>query len=188
MHRVLQCVSPASCRSIALVTHILGRILPSFLSSDPARTFWHRARLAKSQSTKAVKSPFILARTHITAHKRAEQSIKWAKFDDQAAQEHRSDLPTPTATPKAESSTALIGLSLLGNLDGTYKHEAYGDVRLHTLTTGSRQRAGAMLLFSYTFVGRLWLCFGYDENGFADGVVETFWKEVLEGVDEFLGF
>lgn len=57
---------------------------------------------------------------------------------------------------------------------------------LHTLTTGSRQRAGAMLVFGYTFAGRLWLSLGYDENGFADGVVERWWAEVLKGVDEFL--
>ncbi|KAG9111664.1 hypothetical protein FRC07_008030 [Ceratobasidium sp. 392] len=185
-------------------------ILPSFIpstSSEVASTFWHRARLSKIQSTKAVKSPFILPRTHMTAVKRAKQSVVWAKLDDEAAQEKQKaelvtaiGLPTPAPTPKSEipilpetkpktaPSTALMGLSLLGNLDGVYKHATYGEVKLHTLTTGSRQRAGAMLLFGYTFVGKLWLCFGYDENGFPKGVVEEFWNEVLAGVDEFLGF
>ncbi|KAG8728092.1 hypothetical protein FRC12_022020 [Ceratobasidium sp. 428] len=152
----------------------------------------------------------------MTAAKRAEQSVVWAKIDDRAELEKQKakliaaiGLPTPAATPKSEvpvlpeskvtsvpaqaapkpaPSTALMGLSLLGNLDGVYKHAMYGEVKLHTLTTGSRQRAGAMLLFGYTFVGKLWLCFGYDENGFPRGVVEEFWKEVLTGVDEFLGF
>ncbi|KAG8705951.1 hypothetical protein FRC08_001356 [Ceratobasidium sp. 394] len=198
----------------------MRRILPTFIPSTPAevaRTFWHRARLSKIQSTKAVKSPFILARTHMTATKRAEQSITWAKIDDLAAKEKEkpkeqaklvvTGLPTPAVTPKSDvpvlpeakpaadqtskpkpaPSAALMGLSLLGNLDGVYKHASYGEIKLHTLTTGSRQRAGAMLLFGYTFAGKLWLCFGYDQNGFPEGVVEAFWDEVLAGVDEFLG-
>lgn len=168
-----------------------------------ARTFWHRARIAKIQSSKAVKSPFVLPRTQITARKRAEQSIKWAKIDDDAAAARAGKtvdaapvpapkveevvLPTQPLVPKSAPATALIGLSLLGNLDGMYKHSSYGDIKLNLLTTGSRQRAGAMLLFSYTFVGKLWLCFGYDMNGFQAGIVEEFWKEVLDGVDEFLG-
>lgn len=208
-------------------------MLPSFVpsaESDLARTFWHRARLVKTQSTKAVKSPFILARTHMTASKRAEQSVVWARIDDRADKEKESaakekdnkrsgtglltpatspsqattavfseepkdkpavSVPTassiPTKTEVAVPSTALMGLSLLGNLDATYKHATYGDIKLHTLTTGSRQRAGAMLLFGYTFAGKLWLCFGYDRNGFAEGIVEQFWKELLSGVDVFLG-
>ncbi|KAG9082585.1 hypothetical protein FS749_006742, partial [Ceratobasidium sp. UAMH 11750] len=162
-------------------------ILPTFIPSTPtevARTFWHRARLSKIQSTTAVKSPFILARTHMTATKRGEQSIVWAKIDDRAAQEKEKSkeqaklvvagLPTPAATPKSDvpvlpeakppvdqsskpkpaPSAALMGLSLLGNLDGVYKHASYGEIKLHTLTTGSRQRAGAMLLFGYTFAGK----------------------------------
>ncbi|CAE7215678.1 unnamed protein product [Rhizoctonia solani] len=183
-------------------------ILPSFIPSDPAsahRAFWHRARLAKAQSSSAVKSRFIVARTQITACKREEQAIKWAKIDDEVDSK-RTGLPTPVSTPTQEQqpalpsvgsqtpvvpqpapSTALMGLSLLGNLDGMYKHASYGAIKLSELTTGSRQRSGAMLLFGYTFVGKLWLCFGYDENGFERGVVEEFWNELLDGVDEILG-
>ena len=54
------------------------------------------------------------------------------------------------------------------------------------LSTGSRQRPGALLLFAYTFAGKLWLCLGYDQNGFAENVIESWWSEVLKGVDEFL--
>ncbi|KAG8678230.1 hypothetical protein FRC09_020006, partial [Ceratobasidium sp. 395] len=180
----------------ATINTIMSSVLPTFIPSTPtevSRSFWYRARLTKIQSSKAVKSPFILSRTHMTAAKRADQSVVWAKIDDRAELEKQKarliaaiGLPTPAATPKSEvpvlpepkaapisaqtapkpaPSTALMGLSLLGNLDGVYKHALYGEVRLHTLTTGSRQRAGAMLLFGYTFVGKLWLCFGYDENG-----------------------
>ncbi|CAE6337170.1 unnamed protein product [Rhizoctonia solani] len=178
-------------------------ILPSFLPSDSTsahRAFWHRARLAKAQSAAAVKSPFIISRTQITARKREEQAIKWAKIDDEEAA-MRTGLLTPASTPTDEQppalpsvpkpnptpSAALMGLSLLGNLDGMYKHASYGPIKLDGLTTGSRQRAGGMLLFSYTFIGKLWLCFGYDENGVERRVVEEFWKEVVGGVDEMLG-
>ncbi|THG96972.1 hypothetical protein EW145_g7685, partial [Phellinidium pouzarii] len=83
-------------------------------------------------------------------------------------------------------STALVGLSMLGNLDGVYAHATYPALALHTLTTGSRQRAGAVLLFGYTFCGRLWLSLGFDENGVERRVVGAWWEEVVRGVDEFL--
>jgi hypothetical protein len=80
-------------------------------------------------------------------------------------------------------SVALLGLSLLGNLDGTYKHASYPELVLHTLTTGSRQRAGGLLVFGYTFAGKLWLSLGYDEGAFDDSV-GIWWKEVVKGVAE----
>lgn len=64
-------------------------------------------------------------------------------------------------------------------------------------TPGTRQRAGGLLLYGYTFKGKLGLCLIYDESVFGggqegDGVVkrqrsvEEWWEEVLRGVDEFL--
>lgn len=91
---------------------------------------------------------------------------------------HENDTPAP--------SKALLGLSLLGNLDGVFKHESYSRVTLHSITNGSRQRPGAMLLFGYTFVGKFWLSLGYDANGFDDEVVQRFWGHLVNGVDEFL--
>ncbi|EEB99652.1 hypothetical protein MPER_00632 [Moniliophthora perniciosa FA553] len=79
-----------------------------------------------------------------------------------------------------------MGLSLLGNLDGMYKHSSFPDIKLHTLTTGSRQRPGGMLLFGYTFVGKLWVSLGYDKNGFDRDVVDGFWANVLGSIDELL--
>jgi len=74
----------------------------------------------------------------------------------------RAEIGTP-ATPKSPatetkpsvlppaSQRALMGVSMLGNLDGMYKHAAFGDIVLTSLTTGSRQRPGGLLLFAYTF-------------------------------------
>lgn len=89
--------------------------------------------------------------------------------------------PSLTITEKAPvkavaaPSLALMGVSMLGNLDGMYAHKSYHGLELHTcverrihvvsradfalrrLTTGSRQRPGVLLLFSYTFAVRYYL-------------------------------
>ena len=120
---------------------------------------------------------------------RGKQSRAWALEDDLKAAGTWTPPPTPTTTAPAASkppSSALLGLSMLGNLDGVYKHKQFADIRMHTLTTGSRQRNGAMLLFGYTFVGRLWVSLGYDENGLEPKAVSIFWQNMLDAMNEFL--
>ena len=164
-------------------------ILPGFLprSCDISATLWHRARSAKVQSTDAAKNPMTVSRSREMARERGARARAWAKQDDDKA---KGVWQAPVVPPKPPSerppSNALIGLSLLGNLDGMYKHSSFSNIELHTLTTGSRQRPGGMLLFGYTFVGKLWLSLGYDENGFDNEVVEKFWHAVLTGTDEYL--
>lgn len=164
-------------------------VLPSFFPEDniaQTKTFWHRAHLAKNQSLKAGKSAFVVPRSRLMAEQRAQRARAWAKEDDERAS---ADSKAPALASAASSlkapSVCLIGLSLLGNLDGIYEHSAFSEIKLHTLTTGSRQRPGGMLMFAYTFVGMLWLSLGYDESGF-DNTVEKFWGEFLTCVDEFL--
>lgn len=164
-------------------------ILPAFIpSSITARAaFWHRARMAKEQSAQAAKSPMFVSRCRLTAEERSARAQVWAKEDDD--KERGVYIPPPPASAPIKplvSRTALMGLSLLGNLDGIYKHAMFPVIKLHTLTTGSRQRPGAMLLFGYTFAGKLWVSLGYDENAFKDGVVDKFWKNVQDAMDEFL--
>ncbi|KAF9074846.1 hypothetical protein BDP27DRAFT_1380944 [Rhodocollybia butyracea] len=166
-------------------------VLPGFLpASDIERTFWYRARCAKEQSTRAAKHQMIISRSREMAKERGDRARCWAKEDDDKANGIPKASPPLTATTVAAKakppSTALIGLSLLGNLDGTYKHAAFPKIRLHTLTTGSRQRSGAMLLFGYTFVGKLWVSLGYDMNGFEEGFVERFWGNVFSSIEELL--
>ena len=43
-----------------------------------------------------------------------------------------------------------------------------------------------MLLFAYTFVGKLFISLGYDKNGYPEGVVEEYYEEMLKCVREFL--
>ncbi|KIK70676.1 hypothetical protein GYMLUDRAFT_32717 [Collybiopsis luxurians FD-317 M1] len=161
-------------------------VLPGFLppSDDLAKVFWYRAKSAKDQSTKVAKHRMVVPRSREMAKERGERARCWAKEDDDKA---RGIVSPPTVTVKSSSSAAaLIGLSLLGNLDGIYKHATFPKVKLHTLTTGSRQRSSAMLLFGYTFVGKLWVSLGYDENGFEEGVVDRFWDNILISMEELL--
>ncbi|KAK0208750.1 hypothetical protein DFS33DRAFT_1372027 [Desarmillaria ectypa] len=165
-------------------------VLPSFFpkTGDLSRTFWHRARSAKEQSTEAAKSPMLISRSREMARERGVRARAWGKEDDEKARGVWAPPPPKPAVqgPPRAPSAALIGLSLLGNLDGIYKHANFEDVKLHTLTTGSRQRAGGMLLFGYTFVGKLWISLGYDENGFEKETVDKFWDNLLRSTDEFL--
>lgn len=70
--------------------------------------------------------------------------------------------------------------------DALYQHAKFPSIKINGLTTGSRQRPGAMLLFAYTLCGRLYLSLGYDKNAYAEGSVEKFWDALFEGVKEFL--
>lgn len=172
---------------------VLPTFLPRTISSTQA--FWHRARLSKEQSARAAKNSMAVYRTHEMSKKRGVQARAWGKEDDQKA--NGTWVPTPPVSSKQETPTAppppkapnnaLVGLSLLGNLDGIYKHQDFKSIKMHTLTTGSRQRNGAMLLFGYTFVGKLWLSLGYDEEGFEKETVGKFWDGLQPAVEEFLG-
>jgi len=183
-------VKPANDSYWFLAVGYFNVMLPGFLpkEEDLVKTFWHRARSAKTQSTRAAKSPMIVSRSQEMASERGKRARMWAKEDDE--KENGTWVPPPTpSTLKSSSnvpSTALIGLSLLGNLDGIYKHGTFPDIQLHTLTTGSRQRQGGMLLFGYTFAGKLWISLGYDENGFEKIVVDSFWENVIACVDKLL--
>ncbi|KAF8913145.1 hypothetical protein CPB84DRAFT_1812064 [Gymnopilus junonius] len=161
-------------------------VLPSFLprQGSVSNTFWRRAYSAKIQSSKAAKSPMSVSRCREMAKERGVKARMWAKEDDDKAMGIIP--PPPTIVPASAGSSkpkipsaALMGLSLLGNLDGIYKHSAFPSIKLHTLTTGSRQRAGGMLLFSYTFVEKLW-------NNFEEEAVKNFWENVISAIHEFL--
>jgi len=183
--------TPANDSYWFLAVGYFNIIFPNFIpkSIDTTSTFWLRAKSAKEQSTRTAKYPLIVSRSRVMARERGRRSRAWAKEDDE--KERGTWVPPevsdhPELKPHQAPSTALIGLSLLGNLDGIYKHSSFADVKLHTLTTGSRQRSGGMLLFGYTFAGKLWVSLGYDENGFDQGMVQRFWCNCLSAIDHFL--
>lgn len=135
-------------------------VLPTFIPKsdhDIEKIFWRRARAAKEQTAQAAKSPMLASRCLEMARKRGTQARRLAREDDE---KERGTCRASTPPPRAKDVTrrppcaALVGLSLLGNLDAIYNHAAFPKVEVHTLTTGSRQRAGGILLFGYTFAGK----------------------------------
>ena len=168
-------------------------VLPTFLpqSEEITGRFWHRARSAKAQSIKAVKTPMAISRCRQMARERGARARVWAREDDDKLAGSFTK-PILVASPdnqgKEETvpSNALMGLSLLGNLDAVYKYTTFPEIELYTITSGTRQRSGGMLLFGYTFLGKLWINFGYDKNGFREDVVNGFWTQVIRAIDEFL--
>lgn len=164
-------------------------VLPSF----PSSSIFYRARQTRLQCINAVKNQLFLSRTRCMAHQRRVNAKIFADMDDRVKlgeilstgsgqlaplTPHATQKDTGT-NPKITPSKALLGLSLLGNLDGMYQHDHYPSLILHTLTTGSRQRRGGLLLFGYTFAGKLWLSLGYDKEAY-DEKVSMWWDEVVQ--------
>jgi hypothetical protein len=54
------------------------------------------------------------------------------------------------------------------------------------VTTASKQKEGGMLFLEHTFGGRLWWHLAFDENGFPEGLIDRFWKELKVVFDEVL--
>ena len=150
-------------------------VLPSFLPSHPA-VFWHRARQVKSQTHRTVNSPFLVSR-----------SLQMASTRGSRARGLPQPPPPVEAIAPPAPSAALLGLSLIGNLDRTYTRASYpSSVQLHWVTTASRLKPGGMLLLEHTFGSKLWLHLCWDEMGFEEGQVERFWEVLKGSVEEFL--
>ncbi|KIJ46118.1 hypothetical protein M422DRAFT_29494 [Sphaerobolus stellatus SS14] len=162
--------------------------LPSYPPSSD--TIWHRARLAKSQTSRAVKSPFLTGRARIMAAQRNGSDIPssspFALAKNATLPEHSRSFSEPTP------SKALLGVSLIGNLDNTYVRSEYSAassaqgyaVTLHSVTTASKLKPGGLLLLAHTFGGRLWVQLFWDVNGFQEGVIESWWDGVVAGIGE----
>lgn len=123
-------------------------VLPSFVprALPLERVFWHRALSAKQQSARAA-GPFVRSRAQQMAEERGRRARRWAREDDGVPADPADEEVALATGAETAPSRALVGLSLLGNLDGIYKHANYAPLTLHTLTTGSRQRSGGMLIF-----------------------------------------
>ena len=153
-------------------------VLPSF---PPAtrEVFWHRARLVKNQTGRVVQSRFLTSRALYMSDIRARRAQGLP--DQRPFFGEASALSLPPAP-----STALVGLSLIGNLDGIYLRSSYPSFSLRSVTTASRQKEGGVLLLQHTFGGKLWLNLCWDRNGFRGGLMESFWEGLQGAVDEFL--
>ncbi|KAG5645158.1 hypothetical protein DXG03_006782 [Asterophora parasitica] len=181
-------------------------------TNTPKTTFWLRAQSAKQQTRRTVQSPLLVHRALEMAEER-EARARGVPRRDIGIAELMRPMPAGTEnpsvadagpTPKPPPSTALLGLSLIGNLDATYVRSAYPAFELESVTTASRQKRAGALLLVHTFAGRLWVQFFFDEWGFVrrrkggggdgedgdgqkeDTDVEVFWDEVGRAVTEFL--
>lgn len=154
--------------------------LPAFLPANNAG-IWHRARLAKAQMQHAARSPLLPARALLSAAARARRTPPSPS----------AFVPPPTESPelptRPAASAALLGISLIGDLDRTYARAAYGPgVHLLSVMTASRLKPGGLLLLGHSFGGRLVLQLCWDRMGFAEGEVERFWAALTSAVPEFL--
>ncbi|KAJ6469490.1 hypothetical protein C8R45DRAFT_1105342 [Mycena sanguinolenta] len=153
--------------------------LPAFPPASNAGV-WHRARQSKAQMQHAVRSPLLPARALLSA----------------ASRVHRAAIPSAFVPPSSESpdlpkrpaaSAALLGISLIGDLDRTYVRASYGPgVQLLSVMTASRLKPGGLLLLGHSFGGRLVLQLCWDKMGFAEGEVERFWTAFTSAVPEIL--
>ncbi|KAJ7204820.1 hypothetical protein GGX14DRAFT_523028 [Mycena pura] len=152
---------------------------PAFAPTERAGV-WHRARLAKAQMQRAVRSPLLPARALLSASARARR-----------APSSPSAFVPPPASPslpaRPAASAALLGISLIGDLDRTYARAAYGPgVHLRSVATASRLKPGGLLLLAHSFGARLVLQLCWDSMGFAEGEVERFWAALTGMVTELL--
>lgn len=188
-------------------------VLPPFpLEGNMAVSFWLQSQLAMQQANDFIKHPHFSSRNREMAKKRAGQARLLAKKDDektmnkwQRPKNHcsttagaqplntqvdmggsMSSVASLPASPPPAPSQALLGLSLIGNLDRFYQRSDYPKINPHTLLVGVRQRAGGVLLISYMFGGKLHISFPYDRNGFDEKVLESFWKNFVDGVGDLV--
>jgi len=144
----------------------------------------------------------LVSRSQVQSVERSKRAKVWAIEDD--GHPPNASIPPPAITlPKPMSSTstasstatsspsppltaALVGVTLMGDLDTIYHASSYPDIELQSLISHTRKTQGKILIFAYTFRGHLCLSLGWDGLGFRQGVVEEFWERVNNGVDEFL--
>ncbi|KAL0573471.1 hypothetical protein V5O48_008479 [Marasmius crinis-equi] len=160
-------------------------VLPAYLPPTSS-VFWLRAQTVKSQTRKIVQSPFLPARALDMARTRAARVQGKPNPTAVALPGPQLASLTGTLPQPAPPSACLIGLSLIGNLDATYARSSYPSITLHTVTTASRQKAGGLLLLEHTFGKKLWLHLCWDENGFQEGQIENFWKNLQDAVVDYL--
>jgi hypothetical protein len=159
-------------------------VLPSFPPPTPA-VFWHRAREAKTQTRRIVDSPWLLTCSLEMGRIRALRARGTSVTLPNIRAEASSELGLLPSEPPP--SSALLGLSLIGNLDAIYVRSAYNSkLDLRSVTTASRQKAGGLLLLQHTFAKKLWFNLCFDQNGFEEGVMERFWEGLQTAVEEYL--
>ena len=173
----------------------LSRSSREGLSSRAERAwFWDQARSVRAQLTESHSEPsHILARNVLLAKERYERSKAFARLDDERLLGRKPQRTPPQLLPTSQSanitpsapSVALVGFSLLGNLDPLYPPSAHPSIKLISTHCATRKGPGGLLMYSQTLVGQMGITFSWDREGFEEGVVEGFAEgvvDVLRGV------
>lgn len=182
----------------------------SVMMQSQARWFWEQARSARRQGEEAIRDPSFLARTVEHGKDRCARAKAFAHLDDARLSAASSTTgpnthsvpsatksPTPPTSPtsppskasisapRPPPSAALIGFSLIGNLDPLYAPQRFPSIQVVQSTSGTRKGPGSILVFSHTLAGRLYITIGWDREGFEPGLMEDFSRGLVEIVKEF---
>ncbi|KAF8317106.1 hypothetical protein DL93DRAFT_2226469 [Clavulina sp. PMI_390] len=155
--------------------------------------FWARAREAKRQTAEAIGSPHMIARNVLMSEERGARSVRFAMEDDgyvprprwaaglptRAASTNASPslpssppLPKPAPIPapiiKAAPAAALMGLSLMGNVDATWSYHLYPTITPTLCHCGTRKAYGGSLVIVWSCREALYVNFGWDEKAFPE--------------------
>lgn len=113
------------------------------------------------------------------------KSVKLANAADHS--ESNPQLPPEARVDPPAPSRALLGLSLLGNLDAIYKQSDYSpEVKLLSFRGASKLKKSGLLFLAHTFRNQLEFHLIWEANGFKEGVIEKWWEGVKAGCYEFL--
>jgi hypothetical protein len=162
-------------------------MLPAFLpaDADPYKMFWARSRDAQRQMFKHANSPLLLRRAVATGRIRAERAKAWARIDDEAAGAlpRTARAPPPAPGPKPPPSIALLGVTHIGDPSATiFRPEAYP----LDMDGCARKAPGGMLVVTRTSFGKFRMALMWDAVPFPSGLIEEFWRYVVDGVHEYV--
>ena len=180
------------------------------LQSRRSEWFWNQAREARRQGEALMKHPNFLPRCVEHGKDRYTRAKAFARQDDirlglippspspppptpqqpsNSGNNTASSNPNPPpngAVPGSKPpSAALIGLSLIGDLDRVYKPHQFPSIKLLYSTSGTRKGPGAILVFTHTFAKRLYIHVGWDKEGFEEGLMEDFAEGLVACIREF---
>lgn len=165
---------PLTYYTISLPAYLPSLVAPS-LTPLP-HLIWSRARLAKQQTAKIVKSRWLVHRARLMASQRAGTK---ATLPEGAQLPPHARAWTCPASPGPAPSKALMGVSLIGNLDRTYLRHQYSSapddttvLHLKSVTTASKLKRGGLLLLTHTFDEKLWVQVVWDAEAFETGWME----------------
>ncbi|KAK7044521.1 hypothetical protein R3P38DRAFT_2690151 [Favolaschia claudopus] len=195
LQRYLRPTSPLdSYISLALEYHNV--VLPAFIPRDidPVKIFWARGREAQRQMFRHAHSPLLLNRAVVTGKLRGQRAKAWARLDDEAdgtLPPTRRTISVPS--PKSDSgqepppALALVGLSNVGDSYATvFRPQLYPSIAVQEVGGIGRGGPGGMIFQTRTFKGRFSINLVFDEPAFTPGLVEDFWRLVVDGLHVYV--